>query len=466
MAQTENPSDNLEQNPPLSSINADEITIDDLDPKTVKILIALSGGIDSAVAAFLLKKRGFQVIGLGMIFIDKEKIIEKVNKIYENNYTSRHSFELKSMEERRNKEDRSEFLKDSCSIDKLDVVNNLCKALDIPFYAVNAQPIFGAYITDQLVATKLSGETFNPCVNCNVVKIRLLNEKAKVLNAQYIATGHYAKIYKARKGGKFQIFASNDTENDQSHLLSSLDQDSLSNLIFPLADLRKPQVEKLAASFQLPAKRTRNSDKICFTSGVGLCEYIESLSPADFRREGPIISLKSGSQLGEHLGLHRYQIGSDNIESKYSKQNLLSLDKGLKVVKMDPKGKIYVGYDEDMITMGVGLKQTNFIDGMDLSRPINIFMQYDLKLPSIAGLLIIKNNKTSILEFKSPIKGLSRGQYLTFYDKQGKGAKVLGHGKIYYLDDLSVQGRTSAVESEQLDEHGNPIKKKVNPLRF
>lgn len=444
----------------------EEKNIDDLDPKTVKILIGLSGGIDSAVAAFLLKKRGFHVIGLGMIFLDKEKIMERVNKIYELNYSTKHSYELKSTEERKNKEDRSEFLKDTCSIDKLELVNQLCKTLDIPFYAVNAQAIYSAYVTEQMVAARLSGETYNPCVNCNIVKIKLLQEKAKLLNAQYIATGHYAKIYKAKKDGKYQIFASNDTENDQGHLLSSLDQKTLDNLIFPLADLRKNQVEKLAASFQLPARRNRNSSKICFMNGVGLSEYIESQSSIDFRREGPIISLKSGSQLGEHLGIHRYYIGQENLESKYSKQNLLNLDKALKVVRIEAKGKIFVGHDEDLIIHGVGIKQTNFIEGMDLSKPIKIFVQYALGEPSVEALLIIKNNDTGILEFKEPLTRIGRGQYLTFFDRVGKGSKILGNGKIYYLDDLSIVNRTSTVEAEITDEYGNPVRRKVNPLRF
>ncbi|MDC0255989.1 hypothetical protein OAK75_13915, partial [Bacteriovoracales bacterium] len=159
--------------------------------KKQKIVIGMTGGVDSTVAAYLLKKQGFDPIGISFNFYQ-----EDAGKSLQGDSLA------------------------SCQIVDLGRVQNICETIEIPFYGVNAADIYKEKILDRVLTARLSGIAFTPCVYCNVLKFDLLLEKAKKLGVEMIATGHYAKVVKNIKTGKFMLISANDKENDQSYYLS------------------------------------------------------------------------------------------------------------------------------------------------------------------------------------------------------------------------------------------------------
>ena len=177
------------------------------------VLIAMTGGVESTVAAYLLKKQGFKCIGIGLqLFLDGEE---------------------------------TGPFSDVAVLD-LNKIKAICNYLDIPFYAVNAVDIFAYQVLDPLVGRILSGHTFEPLVFLNRVLLDVLLEKAKKFQTTKIATAHYAKVLKNQKTGSYELMVANDLENDQSYSLSGLSQKHLESLILPLSEIRKKEVEKIS----------------------------------------------------------------------------------------------------------------------------------------------------------------------------------------------------------------------------
>jgi tRNA-uridine 2-sulfurtransferase len=243
--------------------------------KSIKVAIGMSGGVDSSVAAALLKKQGYDVIGIFMHFWSDPHYSEKQN-----------------------------IANKCCSLDAKEDARRVCDTLDISLYTMNFDQDFKKFIVDDFLKQYQQGLTPNPCVLCNqFIKFGLFWQKAKAMGADYISTGHYVQIKK--KGQTFHLYEGKDKIKDQSYFLYRLNQDVLKHCIFPVGKYKKDKVRKLAKKFNLPVAQKRDSQEICF---VPEKEHYEFLSRYLDLKPGNIISTE-GKKIGEHKGLPLYTIG-------------------------------------------------------------------------------------------------------------------------------------------------------------
>jgi len=279
--------------------------------KNKKVVVAMSGGIDSSVAAALLKRAGFSVIGVFMIFWSENSQNQRWNKC--------------------------------CSPGAQMRAREVAKRLNIPFYVLDLRKEFKEKIVDYFLKEIKKGVTPNPCVECNrFIKFGLLLQKAKSFGANFLATGHYARLRREIPNSKFQIpnyryklLMAKDKEKDQSYFLWRLNQDQLKHIIFPLGDLTKEEVKKLAKKFKLPVLDIPESQEVCFVT-TNLEDFLKKyLKP----KPGKIVD-KEGKLLGEHKGLIFYTIGQRKgiglsggpyyVLEKDTKNNLLIVTKNEK----------------------------------------------------------------------------------------------------------------------------------------
>jgi tRNA-specific 2-thiouridylase len=243
--------------------------------KKQKVAVAMSGGVDSSVAAALLKKQGYEVIGIFMHFWSDPHYAEKQT-----------------------------IANKCCSIDAETDARRVAERLNIPLYTINLDQNFKKYIVDNFLNEYKNGRTPNPCVRCNqFIKFGEFWKKAKALGCDFIATGHYVKIRKDKNG--FHLLEAKDTSKDQSYFLYRLNQEVLSHCLFPLGDYKKEETRKIAKKLKLPVFAKKDSQEVCF---------IQEKTPAEFLRRylkpkaGDIITTQ-GKKMGKHFGLPFYTIG-------------------------------------------------------------------------------------------------------------------------------------------------------------
>lgn len=228
----------------------------------------MSGGVDSSVAAALLKKQGYDVIGVFMHFWAENLPAPSASRRIKGGDSG--------ADEATNK---------CCSVAAFNDARRVAQKLDFPLYTLNFDLPFKKLIVDEFLKSYQTGLTPNPCVNCNqFIKFDLLLKKARDLGADYLATGHYAKIKKS--AGRWRLYRPKDKEKDQTYFLYTLSAEKLKRLIFPLADLTKPEVRALAKKFKLPVAQKRESQEICFIvekDHYGFLKRYLKLKPGEIR---------------------------------------------------------------------------------------------------------------------------------------------------------------------------------------
>jgi tRNA-uridine 2-sulfurtransferase len=242
------------------------------------VVVAMSGGVDSAVTALIMRERGYNVVGMNLRLFSPEDEDHRANPC--------------------------------CGIPAMDDARATCATIGVPFYAVNMEIEFGGAVIQKFVDEYAAGRTPNPCLECNRhVKFRHLVQRAKLLGADCLATGHYARIERGdpAAGIPHRLHRAVDTRKDQSYVLYTLNQEQLDFIQFPLGGLTKPEVRELARAFGLPVADKAESQEICFVGNRSYADFVAERRP-DVTQPGEIVT-SSGDVIGTHRGLVHHTVG-------------------------------------------------------------------------------------------------------------------------------------------------------------
>ena len=346
-----------------------------------KVVVAMSGGVDSSVASALLKKTGYDVVGIFMRFW-KEQGLQKWNRC--------------------------------CLPDSEKRARRVALTLGIPFFIVNLEKDFRKQVVDYFLREYKRGLTPNPCVVCNKeIKFGLLFKKALALKADYIATGHYAKIQKAGIG--YKLLKAEDKEKDQSYFLWQLKQKQLKRTLFPLGDLTKKEVRNLAKKLKLSVSGIPESQEICFIQS-----NINDFLKRHLKQRPGSITDNKGNIIGRHQGLAFYTIGQ---------RKGIGLPGGpYFVLRKDLKKNILiVTKDErDLYQKGLIANKLNWISSKESHLPLKIKVKIRYRSKSAPATICKIKDKTYKVNFDCPQKAITPGQSAVFY----RGQEVLGGGII------------------------------------
>lgn len=399
-----------------------------------KVLVGMTGRLDSTVTAYLLKKQGHQVFGISVLFLESE-------------------------------EEKQLF--PEWDIPQIQKVKEICDSLDITFYGVQGHDYFQAKIDEYLVSAKISGQAFNWDIVKNQALIEVLMEKAEKIGADVVATGHFAKLTRNQSTDQFYLLMGSDQDNDQSFCLSRLTQKQMKKLSFPLSEVRKEQVEKIKHLFNfdlLPAvaKKEKPVEK--------LARYIEKRSPEKLRKEGMVLNFKEDQTLGENDGIHYYTPG----QSKVFLKGFQSVDSHYRVVSIDPsKGNVFVEFDKEIEVDHLVLSALVMDEKMDISRPMEYFFKIGSLPGKHPGLFMMKNNFKAVVELTQPLHEVAPvGEYVVMYDRKGSGGRVMASGKIeksglmteFGLEAIPFALRRNIEEDDdELGEESSESKEKKQP---
>jgi len=370
-----------------------------------RVLVAMSGGVDSSVAAALLKERGFEVIGATM-------------QVWPRAFSTR------------------EREGGCCSIAAVEDARRVASTLGIPYYVLNFEERFEEEVISYFAREYVSGRTPNPCVRCNQrIKFGHLLHKAKEIGASFIATGHYARICRDRETGRHLLLTGKDARKDQTYVLYSMTQDELAQTLFPVGAFRKDEVRRIAASLGLPVAEKRESQEICFIPDDDYRRFLREYMP-EARDPGPILDVE-GKVLGEHEGIAFYTIGQRRGLGIASAEPLY-------VVDIDPaRNAVIVGRQRDLMAEGLIASELNWIPFDRLEQPIEVEAKIRYRTPAVLATVTplaarpgedrtrggdsIGSGPGEVeVRFSTPQRAVTPGQSVVFYD----GEVVVGGGII------------------------------------
>ena len=356
--------------------------------KNRKIVVGMSGGVDSSMSLALLKKQGWQPIGVSLkyaIWQDKENLLrENV----------------------------------CCSTESFEIARSVCKKMNVPYHIFDVSKEFKKEVIDYFVLELENNRTPNPCIICNrYLKFKKLFEWAHRHEIKYVATGHYAHIRENRKNNKYELLKAKDKHKDQTYSLSFLPQKWLKNVVFPLGNCNKEEVFKMAKEqgFNFYLKRKQSQD-FCFVAGKCLNRFLEK----EIGTKPGLIKDIQGDVLGKHQGLHFYTIGQRKgidlpagpyfVVDKIFKNNILVISKNKR----------------DLLVKEAALSPFNFTSSTKIEETIQVMTKIRSQQQPVKATLIAINSKQLKIVFAQPQAPVTPGQFAIFY----QGDICFGGGRI------------------------------------
>jgi tRNA-specific 2-thiouridylase len=355
-----------------------------------KVIVAMSGGVDSSVAALLLKGAGYEVVGVTM-------------KLY-------------SLDQ----QDIPDNYRGCCTVDDAEDARRVCQRLGIPHYVFNLQKEFRTFVIDYFCEEYRMGRTPHPCIACNdKIKFSFLSQRASSLGAKYVATGHYARI--AYKNDTFKLLKGLDNSKDQSYVLYGMGQNELDHTLLPVGWYTKEQIRQMALEADFPNALKPDSQDICF---IPSGDYKSFLKEHITSEPGYIVD-SDGNILGEHGGIEGYTVGQR---------------RGLGIAGQQPMYVLGIDHKKKQVT--VGLKSelyretlwTNDVSYIGRQEPVHgtpVTVKIRYKSPE-CGASIYPYNSNALIRFERAQRAITPGQAVVFY----QGDEVLGGGRISDQQDV------------------------------
>jgi tRNA-uridine 2-sulfurtransferase len=350
-----------------------------------RVVVAMSGGVDSSVAAALLKEQGYDVMGM-MLRLWSEPGKEDSNRC--------------------------------CTPDSMAQARRVAAKLDIPFYVIDAKDVFRETVVQYFLDGYARGETPNPCLICNrQIRWTFLLDHALALGADYMATGHYVRIQQA-EDGRVNLLRAVDRSKDQSYVLHVLNQEKLARALFPVGDYPKTEIRLIAEKYGLPTASRKDSQDLCFLAGEDYRNFLQR-NAAEMLKPGEILT-RDGTALGMHTGLANYTIGQRKGLGVASAVPLYVLGKD------SGKNSLIVGTQEELGSRELTARDLNWISGDVPEGPFRAEVKIRYTAKEAAALVApIKGNQARV-QFDAPQRDVTAGQAAVFFD----GDHLLGGGII------------------------------------
>lgn len=339
-----------------------------------KVVVAMSGGVDSSVAAVLLKEQGYDVMGM-MLRLWSEPGKEDSNRC--------------------------------CTPDSMAQARRVAAKLDIPFYVIDAKDVFRETVVQYFLDGYARGETPNPCLICNrQIRWTFLLEHALALGADYMATGHYVRIQKA-EGGRVNLLRAIDRSKDQSYVLHVLNQEKLARALFPIGDYPKTEIRAIAEKHGLPTASRKDSQDLCFLAGEDYRNFLQR-NAAEMLQPGEILT-RDGRPVGAHTGLANYTIGQRKGLSIASPIPLYVLRKD------STTNSLIVGTQEELGTRELTAYDVNWLSGEIPQEPFHAEVKIRYTAKEAKALVTPKGGDQAQVQFDLPQRDITAGQAAVFF---------------------------------------------------
>jgi tRNA-specific 2-thiouridylase len=350
--------------------------------RDASVVVGMSGGVDSSVAAALLVERGYRVIGMTL------KLAEAASRCR--------------------------------SLENAEYARRAAERLGIDFHVADYQDRFREEVIEPFADAYLSGRTPIPCVVCNErFKFRRLLEEGRALGARGVATGHYARILTDPSTGERRLCRGRDSHKDQSYFLFRLGPEQLRHTLFPLGESTKSEVREKARTLGLLAAERSESQEICFAADADYARVVEEIRADGLPGEGEIVD-REGAVLGRHGGVHRFTVGQ--------RRGLgLGGTRRLYVTEVDAgRNRVVVGGLDELFSAGAEIEGVSWVSGRVPRSPVRALVRVRYRHPGAPARLEIRENGTLRAHFDEPVRAVAPGQAAVFYDDE----VVLGGGWI------------------------------------
>lgn len=354
-----------------------------------KVVVGMSGGVDSSVAAYLLKEQGYEVIGVTMqIWQDEEETVQEENG-------------------------------GCCGLSAVEDARRVAASLDIPYYVMNFKKEFKENVMDYFVAEYLKGRTPNPCIACNrYVKWESLLKRSMEIGADYIATGHYAKITRL-SNGRFALQKSVTAAKDQTYALYNLTQHQLSHTLMPVGDYSKDEIRAIAEKIGLRTANKPDSQEICFIPDNDYAGFIDREAAGSVPPPGNFV-LSDGTVIGQHRGITHYTVGQ---------RKGLGIAMGRPVFVTEIRSdtnEVVIGSNEEVFGTTLYAENLNFMSIPDLEGEMEVTAKIRYSHRGAPCNIKRVNEDRVVCQFHEPVRAITPGQAVVFYD----GDIVVGGGTI------------------------------------
>ena len=351
-----------------------------------RAVVAMSGGVDSSVAALLLHRQGYQVIGVTMRLWSPDDGVA----------TPDHQ--------------------GCCSVDDIEDARRVCQLLGIPHYCLNVEREFRAHVMDYFVSEYQRGRTPHPCIACNDrIKFDFLMRRAALMDAGYVATGHYARIEGPSDGGSWRLLKGVDRSKDQTYVLFRMGQEQLSRTLLPVGGYSKQEIRSLAAEAGLPVADKKDSQEICF---IPQGDYREFMRTRAAPQPGELVDTE-GNVLGAHPGIEFFTVGQ--------RRGLgITAGRRLFVTRVDPGSRrVVLGPEEELYHRAVRIGRVSYVGGLPAVEPVRVTAKVRYNSQAFDAVLE-PGSEDAVLRFDTPQRAITPGQAAVFYD----GDEILGGGFI------------------------------------